>query len=255
MVSTPVHGTAPVAVEAVVQRLVAERPSFHSSRGEARVWNALPGTLEMIARRVAAGDRTLETGAGASTVVFAAAGAQHLAISPRGAEHAAIRDYAQSIPLDVGRLAFAEGPSDQVLPALGDEPLDAAFIDGAHAFPYPMVDWHYIASRLRVGGVLMLDDVPIPSVAPVYRHMAGDPAWELLEVADDRAAAFRKLADRPQGDDWVTQPFNAHYPDYGFLPARARARREATHRLGELRRVAGRRLPRLKARLKGRAPA
>ena len=64
----------------VVKQLLIDRPSFHLS-GEAH-WDCTPGTLEGILRSVQDGDSTIETGAGASTVVFAAAGAAHTAISP-----------------------------------------------------------------------------------------------------------------------------------------------------------------------------
>jgi predicted O-methyltransferase YrrM len=215
---------------AIAGRIVRERPAFHSAQGEARVWNALPGTLDMISRLVKPGDRTLELGSGASTVVFLAAGALHTAVSPHGAEHQAIREYCAGIGVDTDRATFVEGFSDDVLPVLPEtEELDAAFVDGAHSFPYPVVDWHYVSRRLRVGGTLMMDDVPIPAAELVFRHMRDDPAWELLEVVDDRAAAFRKLAVAPEGDNWRAQRFNRGYPDYSFLPGLHRVRASSRH--------------------------
>lgn len=237
----------PSATE-VVERLVAERPSFHSAAGEDRIWNAQPRTLELIASYARAGWSSLETGAGASTAVFAAAGTRHVAVSPAGDEHRRIRAWCDGAGIDTSDVEFVEGLSDDVLPGLDrDAPLDIAFVDGGHSFPIPVVDWHYCARRLRVGGILLMDDIPIPAVALVFRAMRDDPGWRLLELADSRAAAFEKVADAPAGDVWRRQAFNRSFPDYSFVGAGSRARLHVRHRVRELRRDAGTRHPRLTA--------
>jgi hypothetical protein len=205
----------------IVDRLLNDRPAFHA-RGEKR-WDSLPETLRAIERSVGKDDLTLETGCGASTVVFAYQGARHTTISPDGSEHAAVRAYLEKVGVQSESVQFNEGYSDLVLPALcTDRLLDAAFIDGAHSFPYPIVDWHYITRALKLGGRLIVDDIPIPSVACLYRYMRSDPAWRLDGILDERAAAFT-LVSEPAPEDWVLQPFN-RWPDYGFarLPARLR---------------------------------
>lgn len=229
---------------AVVELLVRERPSFHLGGA---VWNALPETLSLIARHVRPGDRTVETGAGASTVVFAAAGARHTAISPISDEHERIRAWCQEHEVNDGNVTFAVGTSDRVLPPMAEEEaFDAAFIDGKHSFPHPVVDWHYITTALRVGGLLLVDDLPIPAVTPIVRHMLVDPAWELLELADNRAGVFRKLAEPEPGDDWEAQPYNRSYPDFGFLPVAERLPLQARHAARQGRRELGERVPALR---------
>jgi predicted O-methyltransferase YrrM len=205
----------------IAERLAAERPAFHGHEGEETVWNLVSDALRLIARVVREGDETLELGAGASTVVFAAAGARHTAISPFEHEHRRIRSYLEGAGIDDGRLETIAGRSQDVLPGLTRaEPLDVALIDGLHKFPHPVVDFYYVSRLLRVGGHLLLDDIPIPSVGVVFRFMRGDPDWELVEVSGDRVALFRKLGEPPGGDDWDAQPFNARM-DYGFAgPAR-----------------------------------
>ena len=73
---------------------------------------------------------TLETGCGASTVVFAAQGAHHTAISVDAGEHQRVRAYLREIGLDDRRLTTIVGWSDAVLPTLcaGERTLDAALI-------------------------------------------------------------------------------------------------------------------------------
>jgi len=207
-----------------IKQLLTDRPSFHLS-GAAH-WDCTPGTLNGILSSVREGDATIETGAGASTVVFAAAGAAHTAISPSADEHKRIKEYCEQIGVDHSRVNFVVGLSDDVLPAMlgRDRVLDAAFIDGAHSFPFPEVDWYYISRALKIGGRLLLDDIPIPAVTPVFRHMALESNWRLDGVLDSRAAAFTLLAS-PQPEDWTNQPFNKGYPDFSFadrVPVRLR---------------------------------
>jgi SAM-dependent methyltransferase len=176
-----------------------------------------PGTLHLLGRLAGAAERSLEVGCGVSTVVFAAAGTAHLAMSPSRREFERIEEYCAATGVSTGCVDFREGFSDRVLPSL-EQDVDLALIDGAHSFPHPVVDFHYVSRRLRPGGVLVLDDVPIPSVGDVYRFLHDDPRWELVDLVDHRAAAFRLVRPLPDGDPWGDQRRNATYPDYSFLP-------------------------------------
>ena len=230
----------------LVARVVADEPVFHSSG--TRVWNAMPRTLELIAAWAKPGDRTLETGAGASTVVFAGMGSVHVAVSPFADEHVRIRDYCASIGVDTGKVTFVEGPSDDVLPALQvSRPVDLAFIDGKHSFPHPIVDFHYIERRMRVGGILLVDDVPIPAVGMLYRFLEHNKDWRFVDLVDRRAAVFEKLAEADFEDNWRWQALNARYPDYGFLPWRSRVPMELAELGPRTRRAVGDRVPALRS--------
>lgn len=229
----------------IVQRLLTDRPSFHLG-GNAR-WDSLPETLKAIRASAKAGASTIETGVGASTVVFAAGGGSHTAISPDPDEHQRVRDYCQRIGVDDTRLTFAVGLSEDVLPSLlgRERILDAAFIDGAHSFPFPEVDWCYIARSLKSGGTLLLDDITIPSVGPVFRYMMLEPNWRLNGVLDDRAAAFT-LLEPPPPEDWPNQRMNVGYPDFSFADRPTRLRLEATYWGKEIAHSAARRSPTLR---------
>lgn len=240
----------------VVQRLLADRPSFHLS-GTVR-WDALPGTLEAVRRTVRPGDVTLEVGAGVSTVVFAAAGAQHTAVSPDPSEHQLIREYLRKIGIDDSHLEFVVGLSDDVLPSrlTRERTLDVALVDGAHSFPHPIVDWYYVSRVLKVGGKLLLDDVPVPAVKPVFRHMSLEPGWRLDGIFDNRAAQFTLLEEPASaGDDWLDQPYNAGYPDYSFAGVPSRLRLQAAYQVQSVRVALGRRYPTLRRIYKSRVRA
>jgi predicted O-methyltransferase YrrM len=228
----------------IVTLLEEERPAFHGG-GTVR-WDATHETLQMIEECVQAGDRTLETGCGASTVVFAARGAHHTAISPSEDEQRRVRQCCEHMGVDDGRLTMMVAFSDDVLPVLcAERVFDVVFIDGAHSFPYPEVDWHYATRGLKIGGRLILDDIPIPSIAPLFRHMSLEPNWRLDGILDNRSAAFSLLAP-PKPEDWTTQPYNRGYPDYSFVPFPRRAKLTMADRIRRARRSAGDRYPALR---------
>ena len=165
---------------------------------------------------------------------------------PAADEHQHIRAWITEHGVADDGLGFVAGTSDRILPSMAAEPIDVAFIDGKHSFPHPIVDWHYLSTALQVGGVLLVDDLPIPAVAPVARHMLLDPCWEMLEIADNRAGVFRKLAEPEPHDDWEAQPYNRGYPDFGFLPPAERLPLQARHAVRQGRPELGERVPALR---------
>lgn len=248
-------GTLSASAVAVARRVAAERPKFHladrdtgyAKPGQPVVWNSAAETLDFIARNVRPGTRTLEIGSGASTVVFAAAGARHIAISPVSHEHERIAEYCDEIGVSTSDVVFIPDSSDAVVPTLEtDGPLDLILLDGTHAFPYAVVEWHFLRRLLRPGGLILVDDVPIPAVAPVYRFMSADPDWQLVAHLDRRTAAFRKLRETRAGQTWPEQGINRGYPDLSFLPPGDRLRAAARHHRRKLRNGAAARFPALR---------
>ena len=63
--------------EPLTEQLMHEQPSLH---GEAQLWGLAWAALAYIERAVQPGMATLETGAGASTILFAARGTDHEAV-------------------------------------------------------------------------------------------------------------------------------------------------------------------------------
>jgi Methyltransferase domain len=204
----------------VIDQLGRDKPPFHA--GGARRWDALPETLGYILSHSRPGMRTLETGCGASTVVFAATGSSHTTISPDVKEHELVLSYCEKIGVDTTGLTFVAGVSDEELPVLSrqQEQLDLAFIDGAHGFPFPAIDWHYVGKALKVDGIILLDDIFIPSISVVFRFARSEPSWRIEAILDQRCVAMKLISPLPE-EDWTNQPFNRHL-DYSFLPARER---------------------------------
>lgn len=209
---------APPEPSDLAAELAMSSPLFHGS-GTVR-WNASPATLRSIATAVTDATVSIETGCGASTVVFAAAGSDHVVVTPAADEFERVLDHCRSIGVDTSRLKLIEGYSDQVLPRLGPAEYDFVLIDGAHCFPVPALDFHYLSRRLRIGGLLLLDDAWIPSVAGVFDYLSAEPSWEQLAILDRQAVLWRRVAEDvcAGGDFWRAQGMNRSYPDYSFLP-------------------------------------
>jgi hypothetical protein len=180
-------------------------------------WDAL-GWLE---RSLEPGMTTLETGCGASTIVFAAAGTRHIAISPDPGEHDRTAEYCSEHAISTDGLRFIAQPSDVALiGAWKPEPLDLVLIDGAHGFPFPALDWYLTAAHLRVGGIVVLDDAYLPSVHVVVRFLRSSTSWRQEPAIGYRTVAFRKVATE-LSYDWVGSAFDQR-PQFDYLPLRDR---------------------------------
>ena len=151
---------------------------------------------------------TLETGAGLSTILFLRRGvARHISITPYGNELDAIRTYCEKVGIDTGALQAVCAGSQHYLPSAALPPLDLVLIDGAHAFPAPFLDWFYTAEALKVGGLMVVDDLPLVTGTILADFLAADERWDEV-LRDDRFAVYRKRV-HPIADerDWMAQAY------------------------------------------------
>lgn len=89
--------------------------------------------------------------------------------------------------------------SQIALPRLLSEGLsaDAAFVDGSHIFHNVFVDLVFLRDLIRPGGLIVLDDCRLPSVATAVRYFELNAGWEPEPVKPNtRLRAFR-LPDPP----------------------------------------------------------
>jgi hypothetical protein len=94
---------------------------------------------------------------------------------------------------------------------------------------------------LKIGGRMLIDDVPIPAVACLYQYMISDPSWKRVGVYDNRAVLF-ELVSEPAPEDWTLQPYNRHLY-YGFEPPWRRALLRSASEFNRIRPALGARLP------------
>ena len=122
--------------------------------------------------------------------------------------------------------------SEFALPKLleqGENQLDLIFIDGWHTFDHTLLDCFYATRLLRVGGVLILDNVWLPSVRDVARFLKNYPCY--LEIGSVGVPIVprvlgkikRMLHFRSARPDGITQS--------GEAPKTGRVRSNAMRRL------------------------
>ena len=172
--------------------LRAAPPRLH---GAGEYWGLAWSALAWLEEHVRPGWSTLETGAGASTLVFAAGGADHEVVTPDASEEERIRAECERRGIDSSLVRFLVGPSHEVLPSWVPRPLDLVLIDGAHGFPYPILDWWQVAPYVKVGGAVLLDDAYLPAVGSIVDFVRASAAWEVEEAVSFRTARVRKLSD------------------------------------------------------------
>lgn len=165
-------------------------PLLHTWDGE--TWNT-GGFRPMHLRRIhdLVRDRfeqpkIIETGAGNSTITFLQTDPQQVvSIAPAGGLRQRILDYcdAQGVPTD--RLEFQVARSEVALPGVAlAEPtprFDVALIDGGHGWPTVFVDFCYMNMMLGAGGVLLLDDTQLHSIAELSRLLEMQAGFTLLD--------------------------------------------------------------------------
>jgi predicted O-methyltransferase YrrM len=187
-----------------IPELLRAAPRLHNEG--TRSYQVSTDVLRFLDRHVQPGHRTLEIGAGVSTVAFAIKGAVHVAVTPHKDEAERIEQFCRTQGIPLTGLRFELGPSDQRLPRLTETDLDLVLIDGAHGFPMPFLDWHYTADRLKIGGLCIIDDTHLWTGHILKQYLKQEPEWQLETDFAPRSVVFRKYAQRDMGKNEL-QPY------------------------------------------------
>ena len=124
-----------------------------------------------------------------------------------GGSHVAIDPFQSSLWQGVGatqarrlsskRFTFLEDYSIHVLSDYirAGEMFDFIFIDGNHRFDDVLVDFYLCDQALKVGGLLILDDVWMASIRTVLSYVLANRAYEIVPQKSPLMVALRKLKD------------------------------------------------------------
>jgi hypothetical protein len=215
----------------ILNQIIAEQPQFH--RGETEIYRPLTIHESYLNKYVKSRSinlektcygigkdvalflystidekwKTLEIGAGISTLAFALKGSDHIAVTPNEEEITAIKDYALKKEIKIDNISFIPEESNNYLPKCELKDLDLVFIDGKHAFPWPIIDWFYTADRLKKGGLMIIDDAHLYSVSILKDFMREDPRWRLKKSFMGKTFVFQKVVDRVHDVAWHMQPY------------------------------------------------
>lgn len=190
-----------------VQELLANPPKIHSLKGELiSSWKLADEELLFLDKHLTKNMKTLETGSGLSTILFAIKGTNHTCIVPDRKQVERIEAYCTECNLSVSNINFIVDKSEYALPSLQEKDYDLALIDGRHGFPAPFIDWFYICERLKIGGLLIIDDLHIWTSELLKQFILSEKAWTLLEETK-RAATFVIQENGSQHKEWTKQEY------------------------------------------------
>jgi glycosyltransferase involved in cell wall biosynthesis/predicted O-methyltransferase YrrM len=162
--------------------------------------------------------RIVETGAGNSSIAFLySQPARLVSIAPDAGLFQRIEGYCTKAGIDASRWDRIVEQSETALPRLMLSELhqfDIALIDGCHGMPTVFVDFVYMHARLKVGGLIIIDDVQIHSAKELALLLANEPGFTLVRQMH-KLVVFRKEWDREFIGDFGNQRHvlerNAYY--------------------------------------------
>jgi hypothetical protein len=205
-------GSKPANALLVAARgLLADLPRLHYWGGAEQVGGLNREIGDRIIAEHARYDspRVIETGAGATTLLFCCLDPEVVtSIAPDASLHDRILEEAAAREIPVDRLRFVCDRSEVALPEIAREGdrVDVALIDGSHNWPSVFVDFCYVNMMMRAGGTLFVDDVQLYSVSQLYFLLRKQKEFEFVAM-DGKLATFRKLADRPFLPEWNGEPY------------------------------------------------
>lgn len=174
-----------------------------------------PQVLEAFRRHVGSRTRlrhSVETGTGRTTLLLSHLSEHHIVFTKDDTGDGNSLDRVRESPLlNIGAVTFVVGPTQRTL--VGHEfaaPIDLAFIDGPHAYPFPELEYWAIYPHLAEGAWLVIDDIQIPTLGNMFEVLRDDAMYDLVEVVE--ATAFFRRTDAPAldpyGEGWWEQGFN-----------------------------------------------
>lgn len=156
-----------------------------------------------------------ETGCGKSTILLSNLSERHhvFALDDRDQGDASSVGFYERCPLTrLDRVTPHFGPTQITLPTFQHEgQYDLVLIDGPHGYPFPEMEYLSFYPHLREGGVLIIDDIRIPTIGRLADFIAEDAMFDLMTVVAHNTAIFRRTgapAFNPHGDGWWEQAYN-----------------------------------------------
>lgn len=153
---------------------------------------------------------SMETGSGKTTLLFSHMSHCHkvFALDSGSGSVANVRN---SPLFRSATVEYVEGPTQRTLPAYDfDGPLDVALLDGPHGYPFPDLEYFFVYPHIRTGGILMLDDIHIPTIRRMFEILRADAMWEEVRVCGNLAILRRTGVEGigTEEDGWWKQGYN-----------------------------------------------
>jgi hypothetical protein len=153
-----------------------------------------------------------ETGVGKSTLLLSHISQHHtaFALDDTGTSNSLI-NVRDSPLLRRDCVNFIIGPTQQTLPRYSfTNRLQMVLIDGPHGYPFPEIEYYFFYPQLDEDGLLIIDDIHIPTVFRLFSFLREEKMFDFLGVAST-TAFFRRNSSAPfdpLGDGWWMQNYN-----------------------------------------------
>lgn len=156
---------------------------------------------------------SVETGCGLSTILLSHLSKRHTCFTLGGDNDDSLTKTLAHPLLDKSNVEFIEGPSQITLAKhTWDTKIDFALIDGAHAYPFPELDYFHIYPHLNPWATLVIDDVHIPTIGRLFDFLKEDDMFDYFATVATTAFLTRNASPTfyPYGDGWTLQKYNAN---------------------------------------------
>jgi Methyltransferase domain len=202
-----------VAAPTAARALLADLPKLHFWGGEEQVGglNSVIGERMITELARYESPRVIETGAGATTLLFCCLDPGALvSIAPSAELRDRIFAEAAKRQIALTRLFFVCDRSELALPRIAADrnQFDVGLIDGSHNWPSVFVDFCYINVMMPAGGTLFVDDIHLYSVSQLFHLLRQQEQFEFIAL-DNKMATFRKLVHQQFLPEWNQEPYIA----------------------------------------------
>jgi hypothetical protein len=155
---------------------------------------------------------SVETGTGKTTLLFSHLSGHHTVFAKDDSGDGDSLQVVRECPiLQRAKVEFVVGPTQRTLPNYEfKNKLQLVLIDGPHAYPFAELEYYYLYPQVCAGGLLVLDDIHIPTIFNMFRFLREDRMFELVEVVKT-TAFFKRTSEHPLdpfGDGWWLQEYN-----------------------------------------------
>jgi SAM-dependent methyltransferase len=189
-------------MSASMQVSVEQPPVWHANgAGRSRGAGLSRDAFHFLDQHVNSTSVTLETGAGLSTVLFAMKGSKHSCVAHEQGEVDRIKEHCLQNQISTERITFHIAPPEEALQQAQGLDLDLALIDGHRAF----LEWSLVASRLKVGGLLLIGDTQVWTGCVLRDFLLGEPHWKHFANLSE-TTAFMKMRGDIQPKVSASQP-------------------------------------------------
>lgn len=157
--------------------------------------------------------RSVETGSGKTTLLLSHLSPHHTVFAVDAGQ--SISRVRESDLFNVRSTTFIEGPTQRTLPRhYFAAQHQFVLIDGPHGYPFPDLEYFFLYPTIATGGLLVIDDLLIPTIARMFDIVRQEAMFEVLEVVDDNTAFLRRTdaeVINPDSDSWWLQGYNRPY--------------------------------------------